>query len=456
MSVTTFAGKAVKKSVDLLKEFFFPGELYIDPDSFTTEQIRALSDRKTISKMLFYRSYIETDDGYGFYMQADGRIGVIFEVTPPPYLTEDMENNIISVLNAVMLDETILHIMTFASRNITKQINRYKAIHSAPAKIKYPDILKKYSDDITKYFQKWTSESISGKESDLRIRSFRHTVSILFPYDTDEFVIKQQYNQIKGILRDIHARNMPAEEFVALMREIFNPSRNDYLPSKDPITNLNKQIARGAAIKLDDKKGLLELNDGWKARVLTTDKFPYEMSAFNFQELFFDTMGNDFQISLPCPFMVSLVIRFRNIEKQKKWTLAKARWNLGMLSGLPYIIYKKYPHIKERRDENEDVIKYINELGEIPLDAMWSLTIFENNEKKLDEYTAVIKKRFESAVGRWILKEEKFPNIALLVFLQSLPLQYSEIIHANIDKFEKNFKSNNAQIVPLILHSPNT
>jgi len=269
MSAAEAIRKSAKKVVDFAKEIVFPSDIFdVDPDALTKSQIKLLSERKTISKLLFYRSYTETKDGYSFYIQADGRIGIIFQLNPPPYLSVEDQADIVSLLNTIMHDNTIVHIVSFASRNIKNFVAAYEKLHSQAKGIKHPELLKHYTEETIKYLKKWTWESVAGKESDLRVRNFKNLLSVLFPYDTDEFVIKQLYNQIKGILKEYGAKELPASEFVPIMREILNPSRNDYDKSNDTITNLNKQITRDAVIRLNDKKDIWSLATDGKQRFL--------------------------------------------------------------------------------------------------------------------------------------------------------------------------------------------
>ena len=447
-----FVRDGAKKIFDLSKEFFYPSDLMSDADSFTREQLEALSDRSSISKLLFYRSYIEDEETeMGYYIQADGRVGIVFRLYPPPYLTSSTEKDIISLLSSVVMDDTIINFTAYASKNTNQILDEFRNLRTdAKINVRNPEVLKEYTDDLAGKFQSWTNSSMAGKQSDLRLRNFVHVMSVLFPYDTSDFVINQQYNQIMGMFKSYGIRVFKPDELIPLVQEIINPSRKEYPLSNDTITTLNKQMTKDTFIKLNEETNLLEMPDNWKARVLTTDKYPREIDIYSFQNIFFNSLGNDFQINLPNPFLLSLTIKFTNIDKSRKNILSKAKWNLGQLSGMPSMVYKKQPHLKERRDENEEVIQYITNLGEVPLDAFFTLVLFEQKLDKLDQYTALIKKSFSQVPGQWVLKEEKFTQIAYQTFLMSLPLQYSDIIHSNIDKFDKNFRSNNAQMTPLI------
>lgn len=441
-----------------LKNFVFPKEFRQINETFTEDQIKALNDKRTISKLLFHRTYMEdrTNKKMGLYRMADGRVGAIFRVYPPPYLSENVENMIVTLLGSIVDDNTICFINTFASRNCKQMIEEYENAHKLNSKtklkIKHPEMIESFKENRIEFLKNANTKSLMGEDADLRGRNFINTVSILFPYDTKEFKIREVYNQALGMLRSIGGRSMPSSEFIPLLREFVNPEIGEYELSNDEMTKINKQITKGAAIRLNKEDGSLSFGKSgkWKAKVLTTDKFPKEVGLFNFQNAFFDALGNDYQIHLPGPFMVSLVIKFTNVEKRRKEALSKARWNISQLNGLSLVIEKKNPEIKVRKEESQDVVRYLDQMGEQPLDAMFGITVYEDNIDKLNQNISALKKSFEQIPGRWILKEETFPQTAYMFFMMSLPLNYSEVVHTNLDKMDINFKSNNAQMAPLL------
>lgn len=437
-----------------IKDYFLPKDISSDPEAFTKMQLQALADKRTISKLLFYRSYIEDDTSeLGFFSMHDGRLGIAFIVNPPVFLTDKTENVILNVLTAIVKNDTIVHICALAGRDIKDVLERYSTteqIHKA--KIKFPEKLQEISDQKVASFEEWTEKSMMGNDADFRIRNFTHVISILFPKNLSKESIIKQSNEIYGILKENFGATVANDDdMVAFVQEVLNPSKKHYDKTGDPITTIHKRMARGAQANVaDENTGIIQLKDGWMAKVLTTEKYPKKVDSFGYQSIFFDPLGGDFQIKLPCPFFLSLTIRFKDVEKQCKQVLGKAEWNIGQLSGLPMILEKKKPELKARRKEAEDVIEYITNLGEIPLDASWSLTIFENNQNRLEQYIALMKSSFSTFPGRWIVSEERFANVGFYITLMGLPLNYSEALHTVVDKFDKNFKSNNAQIAPLI------
>ena len=144
-----------KASINFLKnvgknltDFFLPQGMVSDPEAFTKMQLMALADKRTISKLLFYRSYIvDTESDLGFFGMHDGRVGIAFNVTPPVFLTDKTENVIINMLTAIVRDDTIVHISTLAGRDIDGMVERFKTTERIDRlKIKYPEKLREISD----------------------------------------------------------------------------------------------------------------------------------------------------------------------------------------------------------------------------------------------------------------------------------------------------------------------
>lgn len=448
----------LKKIGRLLYDYLIPKQIIGTADALNKEQLNAISQRKTVSQLLFYRTYEEEDTGasspMGIYTMADGREGVVFEVTPPAYLSENIENKIISMLSAIVKDETVVTINTFASSNIKEYLDSFRESHSLKRKtnLENPDVIQDYVDNKLHNFNEWRTKSILGRDADFRIRNFRHTISILFPYDCERNIIREQYYQILGMLNEISGKNMPASSLIPLLKEFVNPELDEYSQSNDTVTKINTQITKGARIRVDDESGILHFgkNEKWIGKVLTTDKFPPEMDLFTYQNAFFDAMGNDNQMHIPSPFMLSLTIKFTDVEKKRKSALSKARHNYKHTSALGYRMEKIFPEIKALKNESESVIENIDTHGEIPVEGKWDLFICDSNLDNLNRSVGAIKNSFESLPGRWLLKEESFSMIAYHIFLQSFPLNYMERIQDNIKKMDMLFKSNNAQIAPLI------
>lgn len=419
-------------------------------------QIDALSQQNTVSQLLFYRFAeqlkLENGDEKTLYTMDDGRKGIIIEVIPPVFLGTENERDMHEFFNSFTINNLIVHINTFASRNIDEYIDGFKHVHNLNGvNVGRRDLLKEIVEIRADFYKEWVSKPM-GKNG-VKLRNFVNTISILFPENILVEEIIDVYTRTENLLEKYSPRDMKPDKLITVLSEFLKPEDLNRNKIADIHQTMNSQIASGANIKLENDTGYFKLDENWNAVTLTTEKFPKKMTMFDFQSAFFDPFGKDAKIPLSCPFVCSLVIAFENVAEEAKKTLSKAQWNIGHLHLIPSKLEKQRPIIKHKREENENIVTYISDLKEYPVKAQWTLTVFDDNIRNLKRNCGQIKKKFNE-IGvdgnGWILKEESYSPISFQSFLMGFPLQYSEIVRDNLKRFRVLFKSNNAQITPLI------
>lgn len=419
-------------------------------------QIDALSQKPTVSQLLFYRyaEEVKTEDGAKrtIYTMDDGRKGFIIEVQPPTFLGEENERDMFQFFNSLIVPDIVVHINTFASRNIDNVLRAYENIHSLKdINVKRRDILQELIKYRIEAMRNWVNEPM-GKNG-VKLRNFVNTISVLFSPETDIDDILDTYINTENILVNYNPVDFEPKNLIAIVSEYLRPDELITDKFNDIHQRMNFQMSKGSKIKLDKKNGNFKVGDKWHGVTLTTDRFPRELSAFEFQSAFFDPFGADYKMALPCPFVCSLVISFDDIKETTKKVLDKAKWNIGQIKRVTEEREKKDPIIKDKREENENISNYIQKRNEYPLKAQWTLTVFDKSENELKKNCRLIKKKFEeiSEDGEgWILKEESFSPVSYQSFLMGLPLQYSKLVNDNLKRFVIVFKSNNAAIAPLV------
>jgi conjugal transfer ATP-binding protein TraC len=349
----------------------------------------------------------------------------------------------------------VVHINTFASRNVESDIREYEAIHNLEGvNINRRDMLKDLYTYRANAMREWVEKPM-GK-SGVRLRKFTNTISVLFPEDTNLETIIDIYINTETILGNYRARDFTPDKLITTISEYLNPEDLKYEDFEDIHQQMNYQMTTGANVKLSETDGKFYLGKEkeWCAVTLTTEKFPKTISAFEFQSAFFDPFGHDFKMALPCPFVCSLVISFEDIEKTKRQTLAVANHNISQLNRLPDELEKQKPILADKKEENENISYYIQKMNEYPLKAQWSLTVYDRDVNDLKRNCTLIKKKFKDMShdnsGGWILKEESYSPVSYQSFLMGLPLQYSKLVNNNLKRFKILFNSNNAQMAPLL------
>jgi len=446
--MSDFKDKVLKLGNTLIDVFKQPFEDLKTNEGLTNKNLKALLQKRGVSDLLLYRDYQEIDKK-GVYTMADGRKGIAFQIYPPTFLGEFAEKMIQSFLASIDIEGVIVHFNTFVSQNIEKEINEFIKYHHCDSNIKHPELLKSLIMQRAAKIREWSKKSII-KGGDLRVKNFINTITILFPKDTSIKRILSSYDSVKGALQDFSPHNLEAKELETVLREIFHSEKNPetWESTDDNLMAMNYKITSGG-LKIttnEDYQGF-KINDKIFAKTLTTKKFPKNISLYDFSNIFFNKLVNLEDHTIPGRFVVSLVIKYDNIEKIKEKTANKAKADLKELYKLGNIDVKSRPDLSERKKEVQDTLQYL-ENGEIPVKAMWNITLFEETESKITEVVSRLIQQF--SLKQWDLIEESDNNIALMSFLFGLPLQHHTEVEEFLKRFNILFRSNNASICPII------
>jgi len=444
--------KKIKKILNAV----LPYEVATSPSGLTSQQYEAINQRRALSDQLHYRSYEEVDgikignSKGGLYRMMDGRLGIVYKISPPPFFTEEFENVILSMLGKIVHDDTVIHVFCHSSENISKNIESYKRVSNfSTVNVKNPEVIDYLESVRIKSFKKWAKTSISEKV-DIRLRNFNNIISILFPEDTNINDIITISNEIGGTLEKLHPVSMQPEEFLSILKEIWNPD-NLYNGTKaDKHRKMNTQIAKGSKVRLSEDRSYFTIGKEKIAQTYTTDLFPEELKPLEFQSAFLSPFNDDMQTAIPCPFVMSLSIVFSNVKKNAKKVKEKAQHNIGQLTTLPGNLEKKYPVIKDKRIEAEDTVYYVSKLGEVPINTMFQITTFASSVDESERVGARLIKRFEDIEGMWKLRPETYSMISFQSLVYGCPLSYMKCGVDNLRRHDYLFKSNNAQIAALL------
>ncbi|RDU55062.1 hypothetical protein CQA49_00855 [Helicobacter sp. MIT 00-7814] len=443
--------KRLQKVMPILRriwEWLVPFEWEQKQLGLTKSVIKALNDTSSISRMLLLHSYEHKAEGYGIYNLSTGRRAIGFKITPPPFVTENVINLVKSTLKTITVKDTAVQIMTYASNDISEYLDGIETSCQCDTNVSSISSLKTMRDDRIQKLKKWANDTMLSNGADFRARNLISMVIFIFPKDTSIPTIKTAYKQIEGILTDLNPEALSPKLVASIYGEILkeDSSLSDY----DIHQRMNTQLAKGAHIRINANNSLIEIGKKTYAKVLTTNKYPVHTFPINVQDAFFPIDG-EYQNPLPCRFLTSLTIHMENPEKLKERILKRARANVKNEAKMPAGTATMFPKTQKTIDESKEIIQYIEEDNESIYEGMYSLTIFENSEEKLDQAIGRIKTKFSGIdFGGWDIGEEDFGIIALQILLWSLPFQFDNETKRWLNRYNLMFSSNISAIVPLI------
>ncbi|MBW6487558.1 EAL domain-containing protein [Sulfurimonas sp.] len=423
-----------------------PKEIFKSTEGLQEKNLTALLKRRTVSDFLEYRAYGEKD-GLGYYTMRDGRRGFVFRVHPGAFIGSNVESILTSCLETISVEGAVANFFTFASRNVENKIKEFEEIHlDSNINVAHPDILHDMIRSRARHLRKWTHKSML-KGVDLRIRDFINLVSFSFPKGTPQDKLDSYFAQIKGTLSELHPKEFSGKEMITMVKEILSPEIESWDSPADYSIDMSTQMTSEGTRIRTTTNGEILIGEKWYAKTITTKNFPESISLSEFTGLFYDRFGTSVQNTVPSPFLVSLVISYDNVEETNKKLANIATWNIKETNKLNSTIRDSFPDVQKRAEEARLVTKY-QDAGQVPLRAMWTFVIFDDNKSRLDEYYGKAIAQFKKK--NWSLIQESFGNIALLSLMATLPLNFNQNVKKLLKRFRVLFLSNNTQIAPLI------
>lgn len=453
----SLARTIIDTSLNVVKKTTKIEEKINTPIGLTNERLDVLFGKRGLSDMLHYRrfNYIGVDGSIGVYEMGDGRRGFMLEITPPPYLGKNTQDVFKNTIAQLAKEGHVVQIMTYASRNLSHEIKRWRKLHDANVRIDKPAVLKAWADGREKALFQWTRKSMM-RYSDVRLRNFVTVVSVMAPYGATDNDLIDLYRKGLSGLEKYSPECFGPKDLMRMTNEIFKPNSTSWEPTYDPDAPLNQQIGLNTKINVmegDRESGRITIDSTMKMQTLTTAKMPKYLAMHQYQQMFYDIFGNDISIPLPSTYLVCMTISAKDIEKTAESKVDKAVSDQDWLRRMQIKDASKNPHFGDRFNECVETVSAIREKGERLFKTMYQIFVFEENEDKLDRQCKALIDRFRLGEnGGWILESERHPVVALNTLLYSMPLMYLDYMMETHLKhrFSHRWTSNNAAIAPIV------
>jgi len=465
------------------------------------QEFEAFVEREGLMDFIWARSWKDIEGSeIGLFEMANDRWGCVFQIFPSVYAGQEAENRLSNFFNSIDIpDKSSIQFFSFASRNLTPYMEAYSELHSNPGEVEYKEALVELKNNRLDWIRRHSNENIFSKGNDLRLRNFVNLVCVTIPktkkagIDFSEAELVSYFSRVQQGLTEFNPKKFTSRQWVTVMREILIPDNPLWFPPDDNKNELNYQVVNnnsimtledeamgiGTMISKEEHKKLMEeqnlMNDNseedeeeltffqkifskkkkksqdleaytrWKAKTFTTKMFPYSVSMAETASKFYDYLGERMSPTVPCPFMLSLIIYFENREKLKKEVGDKIQWNMWQTQSLGEAA-RYFPEIVERAKEAENVNLMLHN-GSSPMYASWSCTLMDHSITNVNKYSEALKNEFMRS--NWILQEEVL--IPHWIFIYHLPLNFEPYVLNDLAKrMNTLFSSNCAAITPLV------
>lgn len=438
--------------------------LFKKSENISHENLVSLLERHSKpSDFLNYRTYDEyylnaefgkdVAEKIGVYTLSDGRLGLVYELTPGGYPNSSTEKKLQATLEQIIkhfnYKDLVFNFTSFSSQNIENILDEYRRLHHCNVNVRNKHVLKVLVDSEVRHLRKWTKQS-SLNIFDYRVRNMRNIFSIILPEKASFEDIKVIHNSIKANAGTLQPKVVTGKDFIELLSEVFNINDNEYAHTFDKKLKMNKLINPPGTL-INVNKGRIIFNKNTNpsyADVFSVASYPKDTSLFTTVNTFFDMLRKQLSNPIPSPFLNSVTITVNDVLKKRDKYLAKVQWDYERLAGIETKEKKKEPELEQRFRECKEVIEKIDEGEQYFVDVVWNLTILENDEQKLIRHGNAIIDAFKSK--GWKIVRETFDNIALLKMLYTLPLQYDIDVYTLLNRTVPLLVEDVVKIAPVI------
>ncbi|HDH91693.1 MAG TPA: type IV secretion system protein TraC, partial [Candidatus Aenigmarchaeota archaeon] len=332
--------------------------------------------------------------------------------------------------------DIILQIILFADWHIAPILDRYASLTDTDNML-----LFEWTKSQIEHYKAHTWHGFT-ETVPVPVRNFRLFFAVKIPYSdyTKELEkILEIKRSVEGVLSSgyFYPRSVPVEEFLHLVRGIFNPDRpREKYPIYDPDIEIRRQVIL-AETKIVRHARYLEIGDRF-VKTLTVQGYRPIVDPSITQDLIGDTIVGKNLEQIPVPFILTLNVYLnRDLLKekiQKKATLVLAQRAAGAIA----------PKLAKKQEELHWAIQHM-EGKNTPVQVYLTLTLFCPPDKGATANITNTVKGFWENLG-FKLQEDFF--IGIPIFISALPFGLKFEACSDLSRFKTTFADAASCVAP--------
>ncbi len=394
----------------------------------THNRLRSLTYRNRFEDYLPWLAY---DPKESLYHNTDGTFGRAWECTPFTFMGEKSAAVLDGLCRAGFPEGSVMQFVLYGDPDISRYLSAYTSLKT----LKDPLFTR-----ATETFTRFLSDGTSGLSNIMGnpIRNYRVFMSIKIPglFYNNEFQREDFFRNIEEILRgaDLFPRNLPPEQFLFWLRQIFNEnSVNGNL--YDTTIPIRKQVILSETVI---EKDMRQLRIGNKLlRCITPKVFPKTVDPMQTNRLFggIDGLVSDAD-QYPTAFLYGFNVVFGSLHNvlHAKCNLVLQQQGVGSFA----------PSLKRKQEEYLWATDQL-EGGKKFVQIIPILWLWDNDEGSLSETVSRARRIWESQ--GYIMQEDR--GILPILFISALPFGLYNI-DDNLKNLDRDFIVPSDVVPPLL------
>lgn len=426
--------------------------------SLTKKNLEEILCEEPISEFINVYDYAKDEKENGIFYCQNGYRGFAYIIEPNAFGCLPDHKTLVSFFDLELPVNSAIQILNLPSQNLLGIFEYYMNARTAYNNIKEPEKLKIQNRRRFEWLKNSRKNGLINDKFEIYPKNWITLAVVMIPeknnkkrFIKDEEIISFK-NRAYSKLYYFSPIEAKPKDINRFLNEILEPFKDSWSSHWDSETPINEQVVSSSTKFVDNDDGTFMIYDvknkakATNVSVLTTKKFPRSLNVGITQNLFlenFEDKTDEPYIKTPYFTCVSIVIEDKLKEKNSLQAKSKNnQWQVKLLKeGIRF-----FPKMQEINAESEYLDFLITNHNESIYRMQFSIVVMSDDKRKLEEQISAIESNF--AKKNWELQVES--DMAIPVFLYSLPFQF-DLRYKDLSKrFKTNMRSNNAAATPLL------
>lgn len=426
--------------------------------ALTKKNLEAILGEEPLSEFINVMDYATSKNGDGIYYCQNGYRGFAYYLEPNAFASIADHKSLISFFDIELPTNSAIQIISVPSRNLDDIFRYYGEHHTQYNNVKEPERIKLHAERRLNWLYASQKKGLVNKNFDFFPKNWVTITSVMIPEKnnkgrliSDDDIVSFK-NKVFSKLIPFGPTEAKPKDIIKITSELIEPFKSKWQDGWDEETKLNEQIVSASTTYKDRGNGIFEIYDARNEKikqfcqVLTTRKFPDYVNTAVTQNLFIENFEEKTEAPyIKTPYFTSVNIVIENKEKEKNFLQAKSKnnqWQAKLLGqGKRF-----FPKIEQIEKESEILDYLITNHNETIFRMQFSVCVSSDNLNTLEEQVSSIESNFSKK--NWDLQVET--DMAIPVFLYSLPFQFDLRYKEMARRFKTTLRSNNAAVTPLL------
>lgn len=425
--------------------------------ALTKKNLEEILTDEPLSEFINLVDYAQDPKDNGIFYCKNGYRGFAYILEANAFASLSEHKGLVTLYDSELPVDSVIQIVNLPSRNLNHFFDFYINSRNNASSIKEPEKIKLSNIRRLDWLKKSVHKGLINDKFEFYPKNWITLAIFMIPLKNKKAEIKDETiisykNKAFSKLYAFNPQEAHVNDVMRVLNEILEPHKKEWNINWDRETPIDSQVISSSTKYFDNDDGTFLIYDvkekkkPYYVSVLTTRSYPGSLNVGITQNLFLENFNDKTdEPYIKCPMVATITVVVEDKTKEKNLLQAKSKnnqWQVKLLGdGLKF-----FPKMVEIDRESQQLDYLITNHNETIFKMQFSVIVLSDKKSKLEEQVSIIESNFSNK--SWTLQVES--EMAIPVFLYSLPFQFDLRYKDMSKRFKTSLRSNNAAATPLL------